>query len=547
MKTRLTKRTDKFYYNPFYLWALALILTFLTSVVLAGTRTATVKTGGKTVKVKATEDSGATDGWEKDPNNPGHPTEVDRKTAKKLGLIDANGVPDPNKFEKDPNDPNKIKTETYHIADCTLKPYGVTKPITISVTDDANNTVDVNIPVTVDIDPNDPCATGSNLLGEDWMRAVRITIKYLPKRITTFDNTETNVPASPNMPPAGKPPISGGQPRGYWPGRFGNWPIGPEGVCFIGPGSPYTILAMNTALAAGLTLEDTIDLNNEPATLNYLHKAGFISREEYGIFYITHLPMLQLYAEGGIIIYYENIEVLVPVGHCAEEPPMGALLGSELLENQTGYMLCPDGTEVKVGQITYLGLYEDTYFSPASPDGDLDEDLDVDFRDVAILAANWLAYTGIDIMPGCTDMDGDGFGNPASPLCMYPDLDCDDTNPQINPGMYEVCDGLDNDCDSVIDNECCLPEGGEGPVIPGAPECCPGLVELGKYFIDDGMCIPMVGVFVCTSCGDGICGPGENFCNCPGDCVPVCGNGICEPGEDPIICPEDCWGPPPPG
>jgi hypothetical protein len=446
-------------------------------------------------------------------------------------------VPDPNKFEKDPNDPNKIKTESYHLASCKMKSYGVTKPVTISVTDDSNNTVDVNIPVTVALDGND---AGSNLLGEDWMRAVRITIKYLPRRITTFDNTETNVPASPNMPPANKPPISGGQPRGFWRGRFGSWPIGPEGECFIGPGSPYTVLAMNTALAAGLTLEETIDLNDEPAALNYLHKAGFIPKEEYGIFYITRLPMLQLYAEGDIIIYYENIEVLVPHGPCAEEPPMGALLGSELLENRVGYMVCPDGTDAEVGQITYLGLYEDTYFSPASPLGDLDWDLDVDFRDVALLAANWLAYTGIDVLPSCIDMDGDGFGNPASPLCMYPDLDCDDTNPEIHPGMYEICDGLDNDCDNVIDDECCIPEGGEGPVIPEAPDCCPGLVEIGKYFIEEGTCIPMLGVFVCTSCGDGICGPGENVCNCPEDCVPVCGNGICEPGEDPIICPEDC-------
>ena len=89
------------------------------------------------------------------------------------------------------------------------------------------------------------------------------------------------MPASPNTPPTKKPPISNGQPRGYWPGRFGNWPIGPEGECFIGLGSPYTVLALNTAMAAGLTLEDTIDLNDEPDTLNYLYKAGFIPKESW--------------------------------------------------------------------------------------------------------------------------------------------------------------------------------------------------------------------------------------------------------------------------
>ncbi len=525
------------YRNPLCLWLLSLSLAFLSSVVFAGRRTATVRTGGKTATVRATEDSGATDGWEKDPNNPSHPTEVNRRTARELGLLDANGVPDPNKFEKDPNDPNKIKTEKYHMADCSIKEYGVTKPVTVSVTDDANNTVDVNMPVTVALDGND---TGSNLLGEDWMRAVKITIKYLPKRITTFDNTETNVPASPNAPPADKPPISDGQPRGYWPGRFGDWPIGPDGEFFVGLGSPYTILPLNTALAVGLPLEDTIDLNDEPATLNYLYKAGFIPKEDYGIFYITHLPMLQLYAEAGTVIYYENVEVLVPYGPCAEEPHLGALLGSELLEGKTGYMTHPLFGWIEVGQITFLGLYEDTYFTPASPIGDLDGDLDVDFGDVARLAASWLLYTGIDIVPTCIDMDGDGYGNPASPMCTHPDWDCDDTDPEVHPYALEVCDGLDSDCDGAIDEECCIPEGGEGPVAPGGPECCPGLVELARYFIEDGSCTPIVGVFVCTSCGDGMCGTGEDVCNCPEDCVPECGNGLCEPGEDSINCPEDC-------
>lgn len=482
MKTRLTKRMAKVNYNPFYLWVLALILTFLTSLVFAGRRTATVQSGGKKVKVKATEDSGATDGWEKDPNNPAHPSEVDREAAKKLGLLDANGVPDPNKFEKDPNDPNKIKTEKYHMADCSTKEYGVTKPVTVSVTDDANNTVDVNMPVTVALDGND---TGSNLLGEDWMRAVRITIKYLPKRITTFDNTETNVPASPNMPPANKPPISDGQPRRSWPGRFGDRPIGPEGEFFVGLGSPYTILALNTALASGLTLDDTIDLNDEPVTLNYLYKAGFIPKEDYGIFYITHLPKLELYAEGGAVIYYENVEVLVPYGPCAEEPPLGALLGSELLEGKTGYITHPLFGEIEVGQITFLGLYEDTYFTPASPLGDVDEDLDVDFRDVALVAANWLAYTGIDFEGICMDMDGDGYGNPASPLCLYPDLDCDDTNPSVYPGAPEVCDGVDNNCDGQID-EGCPDTDGDG--VPDSIDNCPTVPNPAQEDLDaDGV------------------------------------------------------------
>jgi len=53
------------------------------------------------------------------------------------------------------------------------------------------------------------------------------------------------------------------------------------------------------------------------------------------------------------------------------------------------------------------------------------------------------------IPPDEVDSDGDGF-----PLC-WPD--CDDTDPEVNPGHKEVPgDGIDNDCDGVIDEPCFL-------------------------------------------------------------------------------------------
>jgi len=48
---------------------------------------------------------------------------------------------------------------------------------------------------------------------------------------------------------------------------------------------------------------------------------------------------------------------------------------------------------------------------------------------------------------GCVDVDEDGYGEGCSL-----GADCDDNDPQKNPGMPEFCDYLDNDCNGLVDD-----------------------------------------------------------------------------------------------
>jgi len=123
-----------------------------------------------------------------------------------------------------------------------------------------------------------------------------------------------------------------------------------------------------------------------------------------------------------------------------------------------------------------------------------------------------------DSCPGtCVDNDNDGYGKPASFACQFPDLDCNDSNPNVNPGHLEICgNGEDDDCRSG-DEACkqCV----TGDTVFGqihAKGCiCEGEQRYTGYCCEGNIYNPY------TACGYEECRPNQ-FCvtnsNCSGTC-----------------------------
>ncbi len=126
--------------------------------------------------------------------------------------------------------------------------------------------------------------------------------------------------------------------------------------------------------------------------------------------------------------------------------------------------------------------------------------------------------------PTCIDADDDGYCANQSPV------DCDDHDPQANPGASEVCDGVDNDCDGVVDEGCttCTDVDGDSfcddvdcddydaSAFPGAEEICDSVDNDCDGFVDEGDVCTCAGFKeYCTTdadCCSGNCFTRKNWC-----------------------------------
>ncbi len=183
-----------------------------------------------------------------------------------------------------------------------------------------------------------------------------------------------------------------------------------------------------------------------------------------------------------------------------------------------------------------------------------------------MLLALGLALSGCKVK--CiSDNDNDGFFS--TNLC-DDGTDCNDLDPEVKPGAVEVCDGVDNDCDGAIDNATditVMDADGDGymsdacslgtdcddtrsDVSPGGIEICDGVDEDCNGIVDDkdsdgdgavdSLCggsdcddeDPALGPDVPEDCHDGI----DNNCNGTIDGADADGDGYasdeCPGGDD---------------
>jgi hypothetical protein len=145
------------------------------------------------------------------------------------------------------------------------------------------------------------------------------------------------------------------------------------------------------------------------------------------------------------------------------------------------------------------------------------DDNDAEVRPGLIESCDGVDNNCNNLIDEVTDIDGDGFTNCGA------EPDCDDGNAEINPGAAELCDNRDNNCNNLIDEGFDIDGDGlttcrgdcddnNANTRPGAAEICDSSDNNCNNEIDEDFDVD-----------------GDNFTSCGGDCDDLLGD--VNPGE----------------